>query len=592
MMNWWEELLIRENSTPGAIARAAPITGTVGRGTFDTTMISLAEEFSKTLKEIQEDERISNTNIRLKIEAGELDKENIPRIAQALKDKLQNLSKVIMLNELKEGIEKLAKDPRTMSELTPILDEGYRTLKRGNERREFIDMLNLDVDREELMDSLFALMKTGGMDYSTYINDIITITPGVTRKDVMQHAQSKQEEDLPPTKHNREYEMVPFNDFLRVMQGDHTNLEKFKKLVQNVYTAWSLRDNQFKFYIENRVSGGEYGTPTKDNPTAQQTTVASPLFMLYRVLKHRPNRDIFTSSNYGALLGRRIDVGQRANMVRLFARERVKTIGGNFQDIIDNSKKELGEAGSLRGEFNKWMASPDNKFASGDYAEDTRIGDLGSMVNKLFPSSIDSRAIYVLAFPEKAGVNLGDSILADILEFPEISTVSKPIDLLKAYFHVIDSFNKEALDSLTNKLNEITRELLLLKYYDEWEEKEEDIFTEQPDGSLKYLDALSDVDQSKVVAAVDDFNNELKKTIGQTGEKIVRTLYDMIKPNLNRDGVGKYSLSSSVKIKERKPDKGQTEEDIARIKEREDDPNRRIRGRKGHKEKDRGTIQE
>ena len=438
-IQWWEELLIRENSTPGAIAIAEPKRSEKpGRKAFDNTIIDLAEVFSNTVKEIQEDKRVSNTNIREKINEGVLDKKNIPRIAQALQDKLQNLSKVIMLNELKEGIEKLAKDPRTMSELTPILDEGYRTLKTS-ERKKFIDMLNLDVDREELMDSLFALMKTGGMDYSTYINDIIAIAPGITRKDIMIHAKSKGEENLPTTRTQREYQIVSFNDFLRVMKSDHTNLEKFKKLVQNVYTAWTLRDNNFRFYIESRVSGSEYGTPTEDKPVAQETTVASPLFMLYRVLKYGPDKDIFTESNYAALLGRRIEVGQRDNMIRLFAADRVKRQGGNFQEIIDNTKKEIGDAGSLRAEYNKWMASEDNKFGSGDYAQDTRVGDLGPMLKKLFPSSIDLRAIYVLAFPKQAGVNLGDSILADIVEFPTISEVSKPIDLIKAYFHVINS---------------------------------------------------------------------------------------------------------------------------------------------------------
>ena len=67
----------------------------------------------------------------------------------------------------------------------------------------------------------------------------------------------------------------------------------------------------------------------------------------------------------------------------------------------------------------------------------------------------------------------------------------------------------------------------------------------------------------------------------------------MIKNNLNTDGVGKYSLSSSVKAIERIPDKKRlSDEDIARIKEREDDPSRRIRGRKPYKQKDRGTIQQ
>ena len=246
-VQWWEQLLIRENSKPGAIAIAKPKKSEKpGRKAFDNTIISLAEVFSNTVKEIQEGKRVSNTNIREKINEGVLDKENIPRIAQALKDKLQNLSTVIMLNELREGIENLAKDPRTMSELTPILDEGYRKIK-GSERKKFIDMLNLDVDREELMDSLYALMRTGGMDYSTYINDIIAIAPGITRRDIMVHAKSKGEE-IVPTRVRREYEIVPYNNFSEVMKGDHTSLEKFKNLVQNVYTAWNLRDNNFKFY--------------------------------------------------------------------------------------------------------------------------------------------------------------------------------------------------------------------------------------------------------------------------------------------------------------------------------------------------------
>jgi hypothetical protein len=59
----------------------------------------------------------------------------------------------------------------------------------------------------------------------------------------------------------------------------------------------------------------------------------------------------------------------------------------------------------------------------------------------------------------------------------------------------------------------------------------------------------------------------------------------MIKNNLNTDGVGKYSLSSSFKIIERKPGRKQKPKDIARIKELEGE-------REGHKEKDRGTIQQ
>jgi len=130
--------------------------------------------------------------------------------------------------------------------------------------------------------------------------------------------------------------------------------------------------------------------------------------------------------------------------------------------------------------------------------------------------------------------------------------------------------------------------------YDDWEEMEEDIFIEQSNNSLEpNFNALSDVDQSKVVTAVDDFNKELKEAIVQTGENIIRTLYEMIKDNLNTVGVGKYSLSSSFKTIERIPDKKRlSDEDIARIKEREDDPSRRIRGRKPYKQKDRGTIQQ
>ena len=593
-VQWWEQLLIRENSKPGAIAIAKPKKSEKpGRKAFDNTIISLAEVFSNTVKEIQEGKRVSNTNIREKINEGVLDKENIPRIAQALKDKLQNLSTVIMLNELREGIENLAKDPRTMSELTPILDEGYRKIK-GSERKKFIDMLNLDVDREELMDSLYALMRTGGMDYSTYINDIIAIAPEITRKDIMVHAKSKGEE-IVPTRVRREYEIVPYNNFSEVMKGDHTSLEKFKNLVQNVYTAWNLRDNNFKFYIEHRVSGATYGTPTKDRPVAQETTVASPLFILYKILKYQKDRNIFTTSDYGALLGRREQIGRgkRANMIRLFAQDRVKRLGGNLREIIDNAKKEVREPGSLRPEFNEWMASTDNPFSQGDYARSTTAGDLGSMLSNLFSSSIDLRAIYVAAFPTEGGVNLGDSILADIENFPEITGVAKPVELLKSYLHVINNFNKEAVAPLMDKLNEITRELLLLKYYDEIEEEEVEIFIERDDGSIDFDATLTELDQPKVVAAVDDFNNELRKALEQTSENIIRTLYDMIKNNLNTDGVGKYSLSSSVKAIERIPDKKRlSDEDIARIKEREDDPSRRIRGRKPYKQKDRGTIQQ
>tara|TARA_R100001082_G_scaffold111278_1_gene94707 strand:- start:2963 stop:4891 length:1929 start_codon:yes stop_codon:yes gene_type:complete len=616
-MDWWEELLIRENSTPGAIARAKPKPNEEpGRKMFDNQLISLAEVLSNTEKEIQEDRRISNTNIRQKIESGQLDKENIPRIAQALKDKLQNLSKVIMINELREGIEKLAKDPRTISELAPILDEGYRTLKTGNERREFIDMiqpyLTLGVDREELMDSIFALMKKGGMDYSTYINDIITIAPKINRKDIMEHGKSKQEEELPPTKLQREYETVPYNNFVEVIKSNHTDLEKFKKLVQNVYTAWGLRDTPFKFYIEERVSGGEYGTPNVDRPIPEETTVASPLYILYKIIKHMPTSNIFSTSNYGALLGRREHVTKkRVNMMGFFAQDRVKRKGGDIQETIENVKLPRTASGSLRNEFDKWMAK-DTKFSSGDYAKESTAGDLGLMIKELFPASIDLRAIYVMAFPKQAGVNLADTVKQNIEEFPTITETSTPIDLFSAYVHVIDSFNESAVGPLLEKLNEITRELILLRYYDEIEEEEEEVLIEQDDGSYEIDSfALEQVDQSKVISAVDDFNKELRKAILQTGETITRTLYDMIKDNLNRPGIGKYSLTRSAKTTERKPHEKQTEEDIARIKERESKrtvigygeggeltteigraPRERIRDIKGHKEKDKGTIQE
>ena len=379
-------------------------------------------------------------------------------------------------------------------------------------------------NEEELMDSLFAVMKDADFTYGSELQTLVTLLPNITRSKIISRGRGQQEP------RGIVYEVVPLDRFTDTLQGPHTTLDRFKILIQNVLSAWRL-NNQFSFYTRRLPQG--------------RVSVGSPMYTLYNVLKYTKDKDIFTTASYGATLGRReqVGAGKYAKMYRLFAEEKAKKDPRSVEEIIELAKQPRTLPGSMREEFDEYMAS--SGLTMGKYF--TSGETIKEVTDKLFPTDIDAKAVYIIAYPDDSSgdLSLGDSLLG--AQFPSDIETATPLKLLKAHLHVIRNFNPEVINSLMGLLDNIRSEMLEL----ETEVDEDDIFAEsgkifnrKTDGTYSVdVSQLKIVDQSKVKTAVEKFITKFKQELEKTAENIAEDIHKMVSNDINTQGQGKFSIA-------------------------------------------------
>ena len=119
-MEWWQELLIRENTTPGAIANF-----TVETHQQERVFSQLAEKYSRATEEIQQNKDISDYGISSMVKRDEIFKENISSIAEVLREKTRQLPVVVSAKKFNKMLIELEKDPSAFEPLADIIKE-YR----------------------------------------------------------------------------------------------------------------------------------------------------------------------------------------------------------------------------------------------------------------------------------------------------------------------------------------------------------------------------------------------------------------------------------------------------------------------------------
>ena len=567
-MEWWQELLIRENTTPGAIANF-----TVETHQQERVFSQLAEKYSRATEEIQQNKDISDYGISSMVKRDEIFKENISSIAEVLREKTRQLPVVVSAKRFNKMLIELEKDPSAFEPLADIIKE-YRNYEPKARKESFENMVKVN-DEEELMDSLFAIMKSPDFlspissktfTYGGELQTLITLLPNITRSKIITRGRGQEEPK------GRVYEVVPLDRFTDTLQGPHTTLDRFRLLLQNILSAWRINNN-YSFYTRRLQQG--------------RVTVGSPMYTLYNVLKYTKDKDIFTTASYGATLGRReqVGAGKYAKMYRLFAEEKAKTDPRSIEQIIEAAKISRTLPGSMRAEFDEFMAT--SPLTQGKYYASGET--IKEVTDKLFPTDIDAKAIYMIAYPDDSSneLSLGDSLLG--AQFPsDIETIT-PIKLLKAYLHVIRNFNPQVINPLMGLLDDIRSEMLEL----ETEVDEDDIFAEsgkifaeRTDGTYSIdVPKLKTIDQSKVKSAVEKFITKFKQELEKTAENIAQGIHKMVNDNINTQGQGKFSIGSKTTTRKReaKPDSIQE-----RVKEREEQE-----GDRGDiKIKETGNIQE
>tara|TARA_R100000329_G_C7609687_1_gene216301 strand:+ start:105 stop:1754 length:1650 start_codon:yes stop_codon:yes gene_type:complete len=516
-MEWWQELLIRENTTPGAIANYVVETHQQER-----VFSELAKKYSEANEELQQNKDISNYGISSMVDKNEISTNNISRIAEALREKTMQLPVVVLAKKLNKALVKLEKNPNDFEPLVDIIKE-YRAYEPKARKESFENMVKVN-DEEELMDSLFAVMKDADFTYGSELQTLVTLLPNITRSKIISRGRGQQEP------RGRVYEVVPLDRFTDTLQNPHTTLDRFKILIQNVLSAWRL-NNKFSFYTRRLPQG--------------RVTVGSPMYILYNVLKYTKDKDIFTTASYGATLGRReqVGAGKYAKMYRLFAEETAKTDPRSVEEIIELAKQPRTLPGSMREEFDNFMAT--SPLTQGKYF--TSGETIKEVTDKLFPTDIDAKAVYMIAYPDDSSgdLSLGDSLLG--AQFPSDIETATPLKLLKAHLHVIRNFNPEAINSLMRLLDDIRSEMLEL----ETEVDEDDIFAESgkifnrtTDGTYSVdVSQLKIVDQSKVKTAVEKFITKFKQELEKTAENIAEDIHKMVSNDINTQGQGKFSIA-------------------------------------------------
>jgi hypothetical protein len=230
-------------------------------------------------------------------------------------------------------------------------------------------------------------------------------------------------------------------------------------------------------------------------------------------------------------------------MYRLFAEETAKTDPRSVEEIIELAKQPRTLPGSMREEFDNFMAT--SPLTQGKYF--TSGETIKEVTDKLFPTDIDAKAVYMIAYPDDSSgdLSLGDSLLG--AQFPSDIETATPLKLLKAHLHVIRNFNPEAINPLMRLLDNIRSEMLEL----EAEVDEDDIFAESgkifnrtTDGTYSVdVSQLKIVDQSKVKTAVEKFITKFKQELEKTAENIAEDIHKMVSNDINTQGQGKFSIA-------------------------------------------------
>ena len=238
-MEWWQELLIRENTTPGAIANF-----TVETHQQERVFSQLAEKYSRATEEIQQNKDISDYGISSMVKRDEIFKENISSIAEVLREKTRQLPVVVSAKRFNKMLIELEKDPSAFEPLADIIKE-YRNYEPKARKESFENMVKVN-DEEELMDSLFAIMKSPDFlspissktfTYGGELQTLITLLPNITRSKIITRGRGQEEPK------GRVYEVVPLDRFTDTLQGPHTTLDRFRLLLQNILSAWRINNN-------------------------------------------------------------------------------------------------------------------------------------------------------------------------------------------------------------------------------------------------------------------------------------------------------------------------------------------------------------
>jgi hypothetical protein len=130
-MEWWQELLIRENTTPGAIANYVVETHQQER-----VFSELAKKYSEANEELQQNKDISNYGISSMVDKNEISTNNISRIAEALREKTMQLPVVVLAKKLNKALVKLEKNPNDFEPLVDIIKE-YRAYEPKARKESF-----------------------------------------------------------------------------------------------------------------------------------------------------------------------------------------------------------------------------------------------------------------------------------------------------------------------------------------------------------------------------------------------------------------------------------------------------------------------
>ena len=114
----WKDLLIRENATPGSIARQSIKTPREA-----SAVKSFIDDFESAEKDVAANNEITNPNVSRLVRYGSIDLENISRILQALKDKYEESPLIVLSKQFNNLLDAFTQDPDQYDRLSKFVTE-------------------------------------------------------------------------------------------------------------------------------------------------------------------------------------------------------------------------------------------------------------------------------------------------------------------------------------------------------------------------------------------------------------------------------------------------------------------------------------
>jgi len=541
--------LIRENATPGSIARQSIKTPREA-----SAVKSFIDDFESAEKDVAANNEITNPNVSRLVRYGSIDLENISRILQALKDKYEESPLIVLSKQFNNLLDAFTQDPDQYDRLSKFVtetlypDDSYEPVITN--LAEFRDRIVYS-DKEELLDSLEAVMLNEEIRSEPF-DKLIKLLPNITRTLILSDRENRAD-----IKTEYTYTVAPLVRFTDVLKGNKTTLEKFNDLFRYLVNENWLKDNIYKFYTGG-VRQGEFD-------------VRSPMYTLFKILKFTEREDIFSDPAMGAVMGRREQLtSRRPTLFRLFITEYLSgKISGvtkeeaddynrlSYEDKTTREDEEIERitlpktaANSLKPNYDEWLVN--HRAFMGEYAKTEKSFE--QLYRNTFQGDIDKGSIFSLCIPRKE--NEGTVELTNFLtddSWPSNISEADAKIILKAYLRIIEDFSKLGFSNIdTNKLlqnlRNITSDIRELEYTvtRRGETETRKLFTYNKDtGNLnpptaRSLDNIKGMENiNKLIEA---FITDFKQALDETSEAICKSIHSAVVDNIDKRSIKRYNI--------------------------------------------------